>query len=78
MDADKFLVFSDKDRLHSSLCFGEEETREIVSCFTGHVRVWRVTPDELTRDVTDEFLPPEPVSVYAGFDPDREYDWRIA
>lgn len=76
---DYFIVVPEGDRLNSSYCIGSEEAREAVSCFAPcPVTVWRVTPDELVRDVTEDFLTMEPVSVYAGFDPDREYDRRIA
>lgn len=55
---EQFLVFDPEDRLHSSLCFGEAETREVIDQFgsIAGLRVWRVTPDEMSRDVTDQFI----------------------
>ncbi|MDR7032398.1 hypothetical protein [Mesorhizobium sp. BE184] len=55
---DQFLVFDPEDRLHSSLCFGEAETREVIDQFgsVAGLKVWRVTPDEMSRDVTDDFI----------------------
>ena len=56
---DWYLVFDPTDRLHSSsLCKGREEALEVISWFKEpeNLRVHRVTPDELVRDVTPTSL----------------------
>lgn len=61
MNADAFLIFSPEDRYHASLCLGEDDAREIIAGIknTASVRVHRVTPGEIVRDVTAEFFPEE-------------------
>jgi hypothetical protein len=56
---DQFLVYDPEDRFLSSLCYGEVETRKIVSDFgcTAGLVVLRITEGELCRDVTADFLP---------------------
>jgi hypothetical protein len=55
---DTYAIFSPEDRWHGSICHGEEEAREIVAGIkdTRGYQVWRITLDEMSRDVSDMFL----------------------
>ncbi|MBX3583591.1 MAG: hypothetical protein KF810_17025 [Rhizobiaceae bacterium] len=59
---DWFLVFDTAEPQHASLCKGRNDALECISWFKEpeNLRVHRVTPDELVRDVTDDFIKPEP------------------
>lgn len=58
---DAFLIFDPEDRYHASLAHGEADAREIIAGIkdTASVRVHRVTPGEIVRDVTQDFFPDE-------------------
>lgn len=70
---DWFLVFDVTDPLHASLCKSRAEALECISWFKEpeNLRVHRVTPDEIVRDVTEDFTPPEAQDEWAGSAWDR-------
>ena len=58
---DTFLIFDAEDPLNASVCKGEAETREIIDQFgcTAGLQILRITLGYESRDVTDDFLPPD-------------------
>lgn len=55
---EQYLVFDGEDRFHASVCWGEEETREIIAQFDcpEGLQVLRITPGEISRPVTEDFI----------------------
>jgi hypothetical protein len=68
LSTDTYLVFEGADKLNASVCTGDM-VHEIISQFDSP-RVWRVTLDEFSRDVTDQFVD-EPEDEWAGTSYDR-------
>lgn len=62
---DTFLVYDPEDRFHASICYGKDEAIDVVSMFgvqPPKLRIWRITPEHMSVDVTLDFVPDdEPV-----------------
>lgn len=69
LSTDTYLVFEGDDRLNASVCSGDM-VHEIVSQFDSP-RVWRITLDEFSRDVTEQFVPEPEADEWAGTSHDR-------
>ncbi|MFC5385148.1 hypothetical protein ACFPLB_04110 [Aquamicrobium segne] len=76
---DQFLVFDMEDRFNASVCYGEDETREIVRQFDcpESLQVLRVTMGHPTRDVTSDFITEdEPDAAFGIPSPDSLRCWH--
>ena len=69
LSTDTYLVFEGDDRLNASVCSGDS-VHEIIAQFDSP-RVWRITLDEFSRDVTEQFVPEPEADEWANTSYDR-------